>query len=54
MLEIAVLVQLSLVQEAVALCPPIRPFGEFVAQDADSVVFEGATFKPKNPWAPDR
>jgi hypothetical protein len=54
MLEIAVLVRLSLVQEAVAFRPPIRPFGELVALPADSVVFEGATFKPKNPSAPDR
>jgi hypothetical protein len=54
MLEIAVLVRLSLVQEAVAFCPPIRSCGEFVGHVADSVVFEGATFKPKNPSAPDR
>ncbi|AGB21255.1 hypothetical protein Mycsm_00821 [Mycobacterium sp. JS623] len=49
MLEIAVLVRLSLVQEAVAFYPPIRPFGEFVAHDADSVVFEGRNIQAAEP-----
>ena len=49
MLEIAVLVRLSLVQEAVAFRPPIRPFGEFFAPVADLVVFEGATFQAEEP-----